>query len=56
VLALCLFSLMILKDTPWRSGKGEFASIPRRHQRDPVPEEEEQPPVVTTDQAGEDAE
>jgi len=55
VLALCLFCLLILKDTPWRSGKGEFESIPRRHPRDPVPEEED-PPVVTTDQATEDAE
>ena len=47
VMSLCLYCLVILRDTPWRSGKGEFASIPRRHQRpeeEPIaPVEEEQP-------------
>jgi len=31
VLTLCLFCLVVLKDTPWRSGKGEFESVPRRY-------------------------
>jgi len=31
VLCLCLFSLIFLRDTPWRSGRGAMASIPRRH-------------------------
>ncbi len=31
VLTLCLFCLVVLKDTPWRSGKGEFESVPARH-------------------------
>ena len=47
VLSLCLFCLVILRDTPWRSGKGEFASIPARHRTDEEPvapeEPEEQP-------------
>jgi phosphatidylglycerol:prolipoprotein diacylglycerol transferase len=72
VLTLCLFCLVVLRDTPWRSGKGEFASIPRRHRQpdgetaagdqppeDPVSTAEPLPaaePVPTTDQAKEDAE
>jgi phosphatidylglycerol---prolipoprotein diacylglyceryl transferase len=61
VLALCLFCLVFLKDTPWRSGKGAFASIPRRKQSDDAPpqeeeEEQEGEAVPTTDQAKEDAE
>jgi hypothetical protein len=65
VLSLCLFCLVVLRDTPWRSGKGEFASIPRRHgateeTEEPagaeladVPQEE---PVPGSDQPREDAE
>jgi phosphatidylglycerol:prolipoprotein diacylglycerol transferase len=30
VSSLCLFCLVFLRDTPWRSGRGEMASIPRR--------------------------
>ncbi|HLF41296.1 MAG TPA: prolipoprotein diacylglyceryl transferase family protein, partial [Acidimicrobiia bacterium] len=30
VLSLCLFALLVLRDTPWRSGRGEFESVPRR--------------------------
>jgi phosphatidylglycerol---prolipoprotein diacylglyceryl transferase len=65
VLTLCLFCLVVLRDTPWRSGKGEFASIPDRH-RDPAEAEEpvmaQEPvvapeePVATTDRSAEDAE
>ncbi|MGH9012018.1 MAG: hypothetical protein ACRDYF_19565, partial [Acidimicrobiia bacterium] len=55
VLSLCLFCLVVLKDTPWRSGKGEFASIPARHRQADEPVEEEEP-VPTTDQPKEDAE
>jgi prolipoprotein diacylglyceryltransferase len=51
VLTLCLFCLVVRKDTPWRSGKGEFESVPARHR----PAEEEEP-VPTTDQPKEDAE
>jgi len=58
VLTLCLFCLVILRDTPWRSGKGEFASIPARHgppAEEPVePDEPAEEPV--TDQPREDAE
>jgi hypothetical protein len=53
VLSLCLFCLFVLKDTPWRSGKGEFESIPARHRAEPVETEE---PVPSTDQSNEDAE
>jgi hypothetical protein len=64
VLGLCLYCLVVLKDTPWRSGKGDFASIPRRHrvEEPPVPEVEEDvgddaaQPVVDADQPKEDAE
>jgi phosphatidylglycerol:prolipoprotein diacylglycerol transferase len=59
VLGLCLFCLVVLRDTPWRSGKGEFASIPARHRptEEPVaPEEPEEQPVPDTDQPTEDAE
>ena len=62
VLSLCLFCLVVLKDTPWRSGKGEFESIPARHRtaepaepvdaEGPIPEET----GATTDQTKEDAE
>ena len=31
VLCLCLFALLVKRDTPWRSGRGEFESVPRRH-------------------------
>jgi phosphatidylglycerol---prolipoprotein diacylglyceryl transferase len=51
VLTLCLFCLLVLKDTPWRSGKGEFESIPARHRQG-----QEGEPVPTTDQPKEDAE
>jgi prolipoprotein diacylglyceryltransferase len=59
VLTLCLFCLVVLRDTPWRSGKGEFASVPARHRGPP---EEEEPviapeePVASTDRSAEDAE
>ena len=64
VLSLCLFCLVVLRDTPWKSGRGEFASIPARY---PPPEEPDEPePVATevsepetvsgTDQPREDAE
>jgi phosphatidylglycerol---prolipoprotein diacylglyceryl transferase len=59
VLTLCLYCLVVLRDTPWKSGKGEFASIPARHR---PPEEEAEPvlseeePVRTTDRSPEDAE
>ena len=33
MLTLCLFCLVVLKDTPWRSGKGEFESVPARHRQ-----------------------
>jgi len=65
VLSLCLFCLVILKDTPWRSGKGEFASIPARHRSagEPVASEEpgpsdqaEEQPVPDTDQPTDAAE
>ena len=60
VLGLCLYCLLVLKDTPWRSGKGDFASIPARHRKDepPLPEVEEEtdPPVVDAEQPKEDAE
>ena len=52
VLSLCLFCLVVLRDTPWKSGRGEFASIPARHR---APEAEEEP-VAHTDQPKEDAE
>jgi phosphatidylglycerol:prolipoprotein diacylglycerol transferase len=48
VMSLCLFCLVVLRDTPWRSGKGEFASIPARHRtaEEPVaPEEPEDQPA-----------
>ena len=70
VLTLCLFCLVFLKDTPWRSGKGDFESVPARHRQavetvepdepvaaEPVAEEPvAEEPVRTTDQAKEDAE
>jgi phosphatidylglycerol:prolipoprotein diacylglycerol transferase len=60
VLTLCLFCLVVLKDTPWQSGQGEFASIPARHRQADEPVEPEEPmteePVPTTDQPKEDAE
>jgi phosphatidylglycerol:prolipoprotein diacylglycerol transferase len=70
VLTLCLFCLVVLKDTPWRSGKGEFESVPARHRPAGEPVEPDEPetaepvaegPVAgetvhTTDQAKEDAE
>ncbi len=34
VLILCLYCLLVLKDTPWRSGRGAFASVPARHRVD----------------------
>src|SRR5256714_9915391 len=58
VLTLCLFCLFVLKDTPWRSGKGEFESIPARHRRPDGPVDSDEPaeePVPTTDQPKEDA-
>jgi phosphatidylglycerol:prolipoprotein diacylglycerol transferase len=59
VLTLCLFCLVVLRDTPWKSGKGEFASVPARHrppgeEAEPVAPEEE--PVPSTDRSSEDAE
>jgi phosphatidylglycerol:prolipoprotein diacylglycerol transferase len=51
VLTLCLFCLVVRKDTPWKSGRGEFASVPAR-QRPPDDEE----PVSTTDRSSDDAE
>jgi phosphatidylglycerol:prolipoprotein diacylglycerol transferase len=59
VLSLCLFCLVVLKDTPWKSGKGEFASIPARHRQDEEPlspEVQAEEPVPSTDQPKEDAE
>jgi len=72
VLTLCLFCLVVLKDTPWRSGKGEFESVPRRQRRDgeqaapppagdepPAPAAAEQPaevPAAEAEQPAEDAE
>jgi hypothetical protein len=62
VTSLCLFCLVKLRDTPWKSGRGEFVSIPARHRppdEPPVPDvPEEQPeeePVPGPDQASEDA-
>jgi phosphatidylglycerol:prolipoprotein diacylglycerol transferase len=54
---LCLFGLLVKRDTPWRSGKGAMESIPRRHapegrareeteDAEPEEEEEESPPLV----------
>jgi len=31
---LCLFGLLVKRDTPWRSGRGPMESVPRRHRRD----------------------
>jgi phosphatidylglycerol---prolipoprotein diacylglyceryl transferase len=65
VLTLCLFCLVVLRDTPWRSGRGEFESVPARHRQADEPVEPEEPvaegpvmeePVATTDQPKEDAE
>lgn len=62
VLTLCLFCLVVLRDTPWRSGKGEFASIPARHRDPSEADEPEEPviapeePVASTDRSPEDAE
>ncbi len=63
VLALCLYCLVVLRDTPWRSGKGEFVSIPARHRTADEPAETEEraevpteEPVPLTDQPKEDAE
>jgi prolipoprotein diacylglyceryltransferase len=63
VLTLCLFCLVVLKDTPWRSGKGEFESVPARH-GGPAPEVEagtpdgdaDAPPEPPGDQVDEPAE
>jgi phosphatidylglycerol:prolipoprotein diacylglycerol transferase len=58
VLTLCLYCLVVLRDTPWRSGRGEFASVPARHRRDEEPPEaaeeagepaQPEEPVVTAD-------
>ena len=57
VLSLCLFCLLKLRDTPWKSGRGEFASIPARYPQPEVPvsvEGEssiagEEPPATETD-------
>ena len=50
VMALCLFGLLVKRDTPWRSGRGEFESIPRRDraggEQVEEPDSEEAPPVV----------
>jgi phosphatidylglycerol:prolipoprotein diacylglycerol transferase len=59
VLTLCLFCLVVLRDTPWRSGKGEFASVPARHRgssetEEPVIAPEE--PLASTDRSAEDGE
>jgi hypothetical protein len=58
VFGLCLYCLLVLKDTPWRSGRGAFASIPARYHHDepepPEAVEEIQEPVA--DQPKEDAE
>jgi prolipoprotein diacylglyceryltransferase len=71
VLGLCLYCLLVLKDTPWRSGRGDFASIPARHRPDepegpePEPGAEEEvaeeevaevEPMAQADQPKEDAE
>jgi phosphatidylglycerol---prolipoprotein diacylglyceryl transferase len=62
VLTLCLFCLVVLRDTPWRSGKGEFASIPARHRDSSEADDPEEPviaqeePVASTDRSAEDAE
>jgi phosphatidylglycerol:prolipoprotein diacylglycerol transferase len=58
VLSLCLYALVVLRDTPWRSGKGAFASVPARHRtEEPAAEpDEEQNPPVNADQPAEDAE
>jgi phosphatidylglycerol:prolipoprotein diacylglycerol transferase len=52
---LCLFGLLIRRDTPWRSGRGSMESIPRRQRDEPagavaaeepsVDAEEDSPPV-----------
>ena len=46
VTGLCLYSLLFLRDTPWRSGRGAFESIPIR-QREPALDESEavEPPI-----------
>ena len=46
VTGLCLYSLLFLRDTPWRSGRGAFESIPIR-QREPALDESEaaEPPL-----------
>jgi phosphatidylglycerol---prolipoprotein diacylglyceryl transferase len=36
---VCLFGLLVGRDTPWRSGKGSMESIPRRRRRDVEVEE-----------------
>jgi prolipoprotein diacylglyceryltransferase len=60
VLGLCLFCLVVLKDTPWKSGKGAFASVPVRHggpapgAEPPVPEIPDEETKVDADQPVED--
>jgi len=67
VLGLCLYCLVILRDTPWKSGKGDFVSIPARHRTEEPeepempavevePEPDPDPSVVEADQPKEDAE
>ena len=38
VTGLCLYCLLVLRDTPWRSGRGAFESIPNRQRGDPADE------------------
>jgi phosphatidylglycerol:prolipoprotein diacylglycerol transferase len=58
VLLLCLYCLVFLRDTPWRSGKGEFASIPARDRGDEPPDGDvdEPEPTVEADRRAEDGE
>jgi prolipoprotein diacylglyceryltransferase len=59
VLGLCLYSLVVLKDTPWKSGRGAFASVPARHRREeepPAPPFGAEEPIVEADHTTEDAE
>jgi prolipoprotein diacylglyceryltransferase len=63
VTSLCLFCLVKLRDTPWKSGRGAFVSIPARHRPpdEPLPpegpgEHPEEQPVPGPDQSSEDAE
>jgi hypothetical protein len=43
VMALCAFALLVLRDTPWRSGRGELASVPRRYRTEAEPGPEAEP-------------